>query len=52
MALAAGADIHEACVLANHAGGIVVGSVGIVPVNPRDLFAAVLQAAEAPTQVK
>jgi rfaE bifunctional protein kinase chain/domain len=49
MALAAGAGIREACVLANHAGGIVVGSVGIVPVNPRELFASVLQDGDLPS---
>jgi rfaE bifunctional protein kinase chain/domain len=40
IALAAGAPIHDACVLANCAGGVVVGSVGIVPVTPEDLRAA------------
>ncbi|MEX1277090.1 MAG: D-glycero-beta-D-manno-heptose-7-phosphate kinase [Bacteroidota bacterium] len=34
MALAAGADVREASTLANVAGGIVCGEVGIVPVNP------------------
>jgi rfaE bifunctional protein kinase chain/domain len=42
MALAAGAGIREACVLANCAGGVVVGAVGIVPVEPSQLMAAAL----------
>lgn len=42
LALAAGATIKEACVLANHAGGIVIGSVGIVPVKPEELRDQVL----------
>ncbi len=45
IALAAGAEIREACVLANYAGGIVVGSVGIVPVKPPDLLAAASRSA-------
>jgi len=43
MALAGGAAVREACVLANCAGGVVVGSVGIVPIEPRELIAAVLR---------
>lgn len=46
MALASGATIREACVLANCAGGVVVGSVGIVPVQPEELVAATLQFAD------
>ena len=42
MALAAGADIREACHLANCAGGVVVGYVGIVPIEPAQLLAAAL----------
>jgi rfaE bifunctional protein kinase chain/domain len=42
IALAAGATVREACVLANHAGGIVVGTVGIVPVRPDELREEVL----------
>jgi rfaE bifunctional protein kinase chain/domain len=42
IALTAGATIKEACILANHAGGIVVGSVGIVPVSPAELREEVL----------
>ncbi len=49
MGLAAGADVREACVLANFAGGIVVGSVGIVPIRPEELCAAV-QASAVTTQ--
>ena len=48
MALAAGATVREACILANHAGGIVVGSVGIVPVHPEQLAAAARQPSPAP----
>jgi rfaE bifunctional protein kinase chain/domain len=42
MALAAGADISEACHLANCAGGVVVGYVGIVPIEPAQLLRAAL----------
>lgn len=38
MGLAAGATIREAATLANHAGGIVCGEVGIVPVDRQVLF--------------
>lgn len=44
MALVAGADIRESCMLANCAGGVVVGSVGIVPILPEDLLRAALRA--------
>jgi D-glycero-beta-D-manno-heptose-7-phosphate kinase len=40
IALAAGASVKEAAVLANCAAGVVVGSVGIVPIRPEDLRAA------------
>jgi D-glycero-beta-D-manno-heptose-7-phosphate kinase len=43
MALAGGFGIREACVLANCAGGVVVGSVGIVPIEPSHLMAAALR---------
>jgi rfaE bifunctional protein kinase chain/domain len=43
MALAGGAGIGEACVLANCAGGVVVGEVGIVPIDPARLVAAALR---------
>lgn len=39
--LASGANIHEAATLANIAGGIVVGEVGIVPILPEQLLAAI-----------
>jgi D-glycero-beta-D-manno-heptose-7-phosphate kinase len=42
MALAAGADVREACHLANCAGGVVVGYVGIVPIDPGQLLGAAL----------
>lgn len=37
--LSAGATIKEAAILANLAGGIVVGEVGIVPIKPEQLLA-------------
>lgn len=43
MALAGGLSIREACVLANCAGGVVVGSVGIVPIEPAQLMDAALR---------
>lgn len=42
MALAAGANVREASTLANFAGGIVCGYVGIVPVDVSELRDAVL----------
>jgi rfaE bifunctional protein kinase chain/domain len=42
IALAAGARTKEAAALANHAGGIVCGEVGIVPINKQALYEAVL----------
>jgi rfaE bifunctional protein kinase chain/domain len=42
MALAAGATVREAAVLANYAGGIVVGSVGIVPIQLSELLEVAL----------
>lgn len=41
IALAAGADIFEASMLANFAAGIVCGEVGIVPVDKNTLFETV-----------
>jgi rfaE bifunctional protein kinase chain/domain len=43
MVLAAGGDIKEAATLANFAGGIVCGEVGIVPVDREILFQTVLE---------
>lgn len=43
MALAAGADIYEACYLANFAGGLVCEEVGIVPIDHIKLFNAVYE---------
>jgi D-glycero-beta-D-manno-heptose-7-phosphate kinase len=43
MALASGADIREACMLANCASGVVVGAIGIVPITPDELRAAASQ---------
>ena len=42
MALASGASIHESASLANFAGGVVCGEVGIVPIMPDALLATVL----------
>jgi rfaE bifunctional protein kinase chain/domain len=39
MALASGADIREACILANCASSVVVGAIGIVPIRPDELRA-------------
>jgi rfaE bifunctional protein, domain I len=38
LALTAGASVKEAAAIANHAGGIVCGEVGIVPVDKNKLF--------------
>ncbi len=43
MALVAGGDITESCELANSAGGVVVGAVGIVPILPEQLREATLR---------
>ncbi len=43
MALISGATILEAATLANCAGGIVVGEVGITPVKPEQLLAEALR---------
>jgi rfaE bifunctional protein kinase chain/domain len=43
MALVAGGDITESCILANCAGGVVVGAVGIVPILPEELLGAALR---------
>jgi rfaE bifunctional protein kinase chain/domain len=40
MALVSGTDVRQACVLANCASGVVVGHVGIVPIQPTDLLEA------------
>jgi rfaE bifunctional protein kinase chain/domain len=42
LAMAGGASIREAAALANYAGGIVCGYVGIVPINRNELKNAVL----------
>jgi len=44
MALAAGASVREASMLANFAGGIVCGEVGIVPIDVNVLRKTVLDA--------
>jgi len=41
IALASGADIYEACYLANYAAGVVCGEVGIVPIEKEKLFQTV-----------
>ena len=48
MALVAGGDITESCFLANCAGGVVVGAVGIVPILPEQLLGAALRNIEMP----
>jgi rfaE bifunctional protein kinase chain/domain len=47
MALAAGATTREASMLANHAGGIVCGEVGIVPIDRKVLYGTALESSEA-----
>lgn len=42
VALVAGATVKEAAAIANHAGGIVCGEVGIAPVDRERLFTEVL----------
>jgi rfaE bifunctional protein kinase chain/domain len=42
VALASGATVKEAAAIANHAGGIVCGEVGVVTVDKEKLFSAVL----------
>jgi rfaE bifunctional protein kinase chain/domain len=42
MAMAAGASIREAAMLANYAGGIVCGEVGIVPIEKEVLIQTIL----------
>ncbi|MFA6467722.1 MAG: D-glycero-beta-D-manno-heptose-7-phosphate kinase [Bacteroidota bacterium] len=41
--LASGASVAEAAALANYAGGIVCGEVGIIPIDPSVLRATVLE---------
>ena len=41
MAISAGTSIYEAAYLANYAGGIVCGEVGIVPIELDALFEAI-----------
>ena len=43
MALVSGGKIAESCMLANCAGGVVVGAVGIVPVLPDQLLESALR---------
>ena len=43
MGLVAGGNITESCILANCAGGVVVGAVGIVPVLPGQLLESALR---------
>lgn len=43
VAMAAGANVHEAAILANTAGGIVCGEVGIVPINKDTLYDVLLE---------
>jgi rfaE bifunctional protein kinase chain/domain len=50
LALAGGAGVRDACTLANCAGGVVVGSVGIVPIVPEELLAAAVRCAQVSGQ--
>jgi D-beta-D-heptose 7-phosphate kinase/D-beta-D-heptose 1-phosphate adenosyltransferase len=40
LALASGAALNEAAIIANHAAGVVVGKVGVAPVSRDELLAA------------
>ena len=40
LAIAAGASLVEAAILANHAAGIVVGKIGTATVSPEELLAS------------
>lgn len=42
-ALAAGADVREAATLSNYAAGVVVAEVGVIPIQPESLAAAVAE---------
>lgn len=42
LALASGATMHEASLLANHAAGVVVAQVGIVPIEPAALLQSII----------
>ncbi|HUL44738.1 MAG TPA: D-glycero-beta-D-manno-heptose-7-phosphate kinase [Bacteroidota bacterium] len=46
MSLVAGATVREAAALANHAGGVVCGYVGIVPIDKNELRQSMLADAE------
>ncbi len=46
LSLAAGASVSESAVLANHAGGIVVGYVGIAPIQKEELLNSVIADSE------
>ncbi|HTX17612.1 MAG TPA: D-glycero-beta-D-manno-heptose-7-phosphate kinase [Bacteroidota bacterium] len=41
MALTSGASVHESAALANFAGGVVCGEVGIVPIRPNALLSSI-----------
>jgi D-glycero-beta-D-manno-heptose-7-phosphate kinase len=43
MAMAAGASVTESAALANYAGGIVCGEVGIVPIDKNILIQTILR---------
>jgi bifunctional ADP-heptose synthase (sugar kinase/adenylyltransferase) len=45
LALAAGADFRAACMLANHAAGIVIREIGTASCSPLELIAS-LEAAQ------
>jgi D-beta-D-heptose 7-phosphate kinase/D-beta-D-heptose 1-phosphate adenosyltransferase len=43
LALASGAKLNEAAIIANHAAGVVVGKVGVAAVSCDELLAALKQ---------
>ena len=38
LAVAAGASVHQAAILANHAAGIVIGKLGTATVTPEEIL--------------
>ena len=51
LALATGMDVKEACLLSNCAAGVVVKSVGIVPITPDELLEAALRCTQVHERV-
>jgi len=48
LAMTGGASVREAATMANYAGGIVCGYVGIVPINRQELASSILTDGAAP----